>query len=82
MDPLLMVGAWAGALLTIAALLRGIYTLFLKAVKAAIREEMSRMWTDQDQIEQRLTALELALAYVREQVDTLKTMMQAHIDNE
>lgn len=77
-----MVGAWAGALLTIAALLRGIYTLFLKAVKAAIREEMSRMWTDQDQIEQRLTALELALAYVREQVDTLKTMMQAHIDNE
>jgi hypothetical protein len=40
------------------------------------------MWTDQDQIEQRLTALELALAYVREQVDTLKTMMQAHIDNE
>jgi hypothetical protein len=81
MDPLLMVGAWAGALLTIAALLRGIYTLFLKAVKAAIREEMSRMWTDQDQIEQRLTALELALAYVREQVDTLKTMMQAHIDD-
>ena len=81
MDPLLMVGAWAGAILAVAAVLRGIYTLFLKAVKAAIREEMSRMWTDQDHIEQRLTALELALAYVREQVDMLTKMMQAHIDN-
>jgi uncharacterized coiled-coil protein SlyX len=39
------------------------------------------MWTDQDQIEQRLTALELALAYVREQVDTLTKMMQAHIQD-
>ena len=81
MDPVLMVGAWAGAILTVAALLRGIYTLFLKAVKAAIREEMARMWTDQDHIEQRLTALEMALAYVREQVDMLTKMMQAHIDN-
>jgi hypothetical protein len=81
MDPLLMVGAWAGAILAVAAVLRGIYALFLKAVKAAIREEMARMWTDQDQIEQRLTALELALAYVREQVDTLTKMMQAHIQD-
>ena len=81
MDPLLMVGAWSAAILSIAAALRGIYTLFLKAVKAAIREEMSRMWTDQDHIEQRLTALELALAYVREQVDTLTKMMQAHIQD-
>ena len=81
MDPLLMAGGWAAALLSVAALLRGIYTLFLKAVKAAIREEMARMWTDQDHIEQRLTALEMALAYVREQVDMLTKMMQAHIDN-
>ena len=81
MDPVLMAGAWAAAVLSVAALLRGIYTLFLKAVKAAIREEMARMWTDQDHIEQRLTALELALAYVREQVDMLTKMMQAHIDN-
>ena len=81
MDPVLMAGAWAAAVLSVAALLRGIYTLFLKAVKAAIREEMARMWTDQDHIEQRLTALEMALAYVREQVDMLTKMMQAHIDN-
>ena len=79
MDPVLMAGAWAGAILTVTALLRGIYTLFLKAVKAAIREEMARMWTDQDHIEQRLTALETALGYIKEQVEALTVMMQAHI---
>jgi len=79
MDPLLMVGAWAAALLSIGAAARGIYTLFLKAVKVAIREEMARMWTDQDHIEQRLTALETALGYIKEQVEALTVMMQAHI---
>ena len=79
MDPLLMVGAWAGALMAIAGLLRGLYTLFLKAVKAAIREELSRMRTDQDHIEERLDALERAMHYLRQQVDALTVMMQAHI---
>jgi hypothetical protein len=81
MDPLLMVGAWAAALLSIGAAARGVYSLFLKAVKVAIREEMERMWTDQDHIEQRLTALEVALGYVREQVEALTAMMQAHIED-
>jgi chaperonin cofactor prefoldin len=82
MDPLLMVGAWAGALLTIGALMRGIYTLFLRAVKAAIREELGRMRTDQDHIEQRLDALERAMEYLRRQVDGLTLMMQQHISRE
>ena len=81
LDPLVMVGAWSAALLSVAALLRGLYHLFIKAVKVAIREEMARMWTDQDHIEQRLTALETALSYVREQVETLTAMMQAHIED-
>lgn len=79
MDPLLMVGAWAGALLTIGALMRGLYTLFLKAVKAAIREELGRVWKDQDEIERRLTAVETALGYIRQQVEALTLMMQQHL---
>lgn len=78
MDPVIMAGAWAAAVLSIAALLRGTYFLFIKAVKAAIREELSRVWKDQDEIEKRLTALELAVAYIREQVEVLTGMMQAH----
>lgn len=79
MDPVIMAGAWAAAVLSIAALLRGTYFLFIKAVKAAIREELSRVWKDQDEIEKRLTALELAVAYIREQVEVLTGMMQAHV---
>ena len=82
MDPLLMVGAWAAALLSIGALLRGIYHLFMRAVKVAIREEMSRMWKDQDEIERRLSALETAVSYIREQMEGLTLMMQQHMQKE
>jgi hypothetical protein len=82
MDPVLMGGAWAAALLSIAALGRGIYHLFIKAVKAAIREELGRVWTDQDQIEQRLSQLEISLGYIRQQVEALTLMMQQHVQGE
>jgi hypothetical protein len=79
MDPIVMLGAWSAAVLSVAALLRGAYTVFLKAVKAAIREELARVWTDQDHIEQRLTALETSLHYIKQQVETLTRMMQEHV---
>jgi hypothetical protein len=82
MDPVLMAGAWAAAMLSVAALLRGIYHLFIKAVKAAIREELARVWTDQDHIEQRLTALETSLHYIKQQVEALTLMMQQHVQGE
>ena len=82
MDPLVMIGAWAAAILSIAGLLRGAYALFLKAVKAAIREELSRMRKDQDYIEERLDALERAMQYLRQQVDALTLMMQSHMSKE
>ena len=78
-DPLLMAGAWAAALLSLGALGRGLYVLFLKAVKAAIREELGRVWKDQDEIERRLTAVETALGYIRQQVEALTMMMQQHV---
>ena len=74
-----MAGAWAAALLSVGALLRGVYTLFLKAVKAAIREELARVWKDQDEIERRLSALETAVSYIRQQVEALTLMMQQHV---
>ena len=79
MDPVIMAGAWAAAVLSIAALLRGTYFLFMKAVKAAIREELGRVWKDQDEIERRLDALERVVHYMRQQLDTLTLMMQQHV---
>jgi F0F1-type ATP synthase membrane subunit b/b' len=80
MDPLTMLGAWAGALLAIVALMRLLYHAFVKAVKVAIREELGRVWKDQDEIEQRLSALELSMQFVRQQLEDLRAMMQAHVD--
>jgi len=82
MDPLIMAGAWAGALLAIIALGRLAYHGFLKAVKAAIGEELDRVWKDQDEIEQRLSALELSMQFVRQQLEELRAMMQAHVDGQ
>lgn len=75
-----MVGAWAAALVAIAGAMRMFYTLFLKAVRSAIREELARVWQDQDDIEQRLSSLEMALKFVREQLDDLREMMIRHVE--
>jgi hypothetical protein len=80
MDPLVMAGAWAAAVLSIAALGRLLYHGFLRAVKIAIREELSRVWKDQDEIEHRLSALELSMQFIRHEIEELRKMMQAHVE--
>jgi hypothetical protein len=79
MDPLVMTGAWAGAILAILGVTRVLYHGFLKAVKSAIREELDRVWKDQDEIEQRLDALERSMQFVRDQLARLEQMMTEHI---
>jgi hypothetical protein len=79
MDPLVMAGAWAAAVLSIAALARLLYHGFIRAVKAAIREELARVWKDQDEIEQRLSALELSMQFIRQQIEQLRQMMEDHV---
>ena len=74
-----MAGAWAAALLSIAALLRLLYHGFIRAVKSAIREELARVWKDQDEIEKRLSALELAMQFIRQQIEDLRMMMEEHV---
>jgi hypothetical protein len=80
MDPLTMIGAWAGALLAIAALSRLAYRVFVKGITIIFREELSRVWTDMNEIEDRLTALEASLKFLRDQVEELRKMMQTHIE--
>jgi hypothetical protein len=52
---------------------------FLKAVKMAIREELDGVWKDQDDIEERLSAVELSLQFVREQLHRVEHMMQQQL---
>ena len=80
MDPVLMVGAWSAALLSIAALTRLAYHAVVRGIRLIFQQELARVWRDMDDIEKRLSALEQALAYVREQVEQLTRMMQAHVE--
>ena len=81
MDPVLMVGAWAGALLALIALLTAAWKAFVTAVEAVISTSIGRVWKDMDDIERRLSALEISLQFVREQLEELRRMMQAHIED-
>ena len=80
MDGLLMVGAWAGAILALVALSTAAWKAFVTAVEAVIATSIGRVWKDMDDIEKRLSALELSLQFVREQLEELRRMMQAHIE--
>lgn len=46
MDPLTMVGAWSGAVLAVAALLRLFVKLGVRAVRAAVKEELGSLWRE------------------------------------
>ena len=46
MDPLLIVGAWAGALIATAGAVKLIATGFVKLVKASISDEMRKVWKE------------------------------------
>jgi F0F1-type ATP synthase membrane subunit b/b' len=81
MDPLTMLGMWAGALLALIALGTAAWKAFVKAVEAVIATSIGRVWKDMDDIETRLSALELSLQFVREQLEELRRMMQTHIED-
>jgi F0F1-type ATP synthase membrane subunit b/b' len=81
MDPLLMAGSWAAAILAVAGFGRLLWKTFVTAVEKVISDAIARVWTDMDEIEDRLTKLELSVQFVREQLDDLREMMRAHIQD-
>jgi F0F1-type ATP synthase membrane subunit b/b' len=81
MDPLTMLGMWAGALLALLALGTAAWKAFVTAVEAVIATSIGRVWKDMDDIEKRLSALEVSLQFVRDQIEELRQMMQQHIED-
>ena len=77
-----MAGAWAGALLAIIGVGAAAWKAFVKAVESVIEVSIGRVWRDMDDIEKRLSALELSMQFLREQIEELRRMMQSHIQNE
>jgi hypothetical protein len=75
MDPVLMVGAWAAALIAIAGAGRMAWRAFEKAVRSILRDEIQRVHRDMDDIEARFERLEAAVEALREAVAELRQMM-------
>jgi F0F1-type ATP synthase membrane subunit b/b' len=78
-DPLLMVGAIAASILSIAAALRMAWKAFEKAVRSILRDEIQRVHRDMDDIEARFERLEAALVALQAAVSELRQMMFDHV---
>jgi len=79
MDPLLMVGAWAAAIMAVLALARAAWKAFERAVRSILREEIQRVHRDMDDIETRFERLEAALEALQKAVTELRQMMFDHV---
>ena len=79
MDPLLMVGAWAGAIIAVAGVGRLAWRGFVKAVSTVIEGSIARVWRDMDDVEARLDRLEQSVADLKEQVSQMRDLLMAHV---
>ena len=82
----MMWGAWAAALVSLAAAGKLFFNAFIKATKLAVSEEFAKVWkelNDSDKWHQeRFERFEKSLLTLREQVQRLELLMQQHIDQE
>jgi len=95
MDPLLMVGAWAAAIVSTAAALRIALALGAKAIRAALSDELRKVWREleeqdtyfHDEVrELRAELRELSAEFrpnggasLRDQLNRLELMMLEHV---
>ena len=98
MDPVAMVGMWAGAVLATVGVVRLLVTAFTKAVSVTVADEFRKVWSelaDQDEwFHAELREVRSGLDEVREQfrpnggsslrdsVDRLERMLKAHVDRD
>ena len=86
MDPVLMVGAWAAAILAIAGASKLFLNAFTKATRAVVNDEFRKVWRDMDESDrwhqERFAKFERALDDLRLQISRLERLMQEHINHE
>lgn len=84
MDPLMMWGAWAAALVSLAAAGKLFLNAFIKATRAAVSEEFRKIWRELDESEkwhsERFSKFEAALEALKHQVERLEAMMREHME--
>jgi hypothetical protein len=78
-----MAGAWAAAVVSLAAAGKIFLIAFTKATRAVVNEEFRKVWRDLDESDrwhqERFSKFEQALEALREQVERLERLMQEHM---
>jgi TolA-binding protein len=82
----MMAGAWAAAVLSLAAAAKLFLNAFTKATRSVVNEEFRKVWRDLDESDrwhqERFAQFERALREMREQISRLERLMQEHINHE
>jgi hypothetical protein len=82
-DPLMMFGAWAAAIVSLTAAGRLVFKAFIKATRAAVSEEFKRVWKELDESdrwhEERFAKFERALDDLRQQIARLEAIMKQYV---
>ena len=86
MDPLMMFGAWAAAVVSVLTAGKLLFNSFVKATRAAVSEEFSKIWREMDDADKwhkvKFDAIESAIEALKRQVDRLETLMYSHMDED
>ena len=84
MDPLMMFGAWAAAIVSVLTAGKLLFNSFVKATRAAVSEEFSKVWREMDDTDRwhkaKFEALEAAIEALKQQVRRLEDLMYAHMN--
>lgn len=84
MDPLMMFGAWAAALVSVITAGKLLFNSFVKATRAAVSEEFTKIWREMDDTDRwhksKFEAIEAAIEALKQQVARLETLMYSHMN--
>ena len=83
MDPVLMVGAWAAAIVSVVAAANLMYKAFMRAVRGAVTDEFDRVWREfdeQDKWQQmKFSELQKQIALLHDQVVRLERVLSDRV---
>jgi len=86
MDPVMMFGAWAAALVSVITAGKLLFNSFVKATRAAVSEEFTKIWREMDDTDRwhkaKFDALEAAIEALKQQVRRLEDLMYAHMNED
>ena len=80
----MMFGAWAAAIVSVLTAGKLLFNSFVKATRAAVSEEFTKIWREMDDTDRwhksKFDAIEASIEALKEQVRRLEDLMYAHMN--